>query len=390
MSSKGISKNADQKQKAPPCNIGKVEKMAMEGTLPRNKLQSGLEQASVSPANSNENQPSYRDEDDLGQMQQDGPVDENSPHQPDKAIGSIESNDIEMRDLSPSHAENDQRQSAQSNRPDKANRPTESEPLDPNATVDGWDTLRGSTFVIVQEGPPHVARFTFRYEPNYTSDRFANTTDEDFRISAIQDRTASGKKVYRLQNLTRSPCSWVKIRWTGLKEEDKAKCKVVKGFSWISKTEFVRLCHGCEETARAKIKELWDRQEEQYATWVKSQPGSEGRSRGTRADPVSLDEEMEPVDSPSPPRSGPNNAPLNESPIRKTPEARGQTPVVKFSKEDFMQERGINEGWDTMNPTERETREVIARALYQVHKATLLENNGEEITGLTTPDGRVE
>ncbi|KAJ5267292.1 hypothetical protein N7478_010100 [Penicillium angulare] len=107
----------------------------------------------------------------------------------------------------------------------KANRPTESEPLDPNATVDGWGTLRGSTVVIVQEGPTHAARFTFRYEPNYTNDRFANTTDKDFRISAIRDRIASGKKVYRCTtaNLagiygalyentgsrasTRSPCS---------------------------------------------------------------------------------------------------------------------------------------------------------------------------------------
>ncbi|KAJ5267427.1 hypothetical protein N7478_010235 [Penicillium angulare] len=167
-------------------------------------------------------------------MHQDAPMDDNSTHQPDRAIPSVEAYDIEMQDFSPSCANNDQRQSAQSNRPDvqsdhpppevsspqsqdtaglvegfkclaiidtrgkkKANRPTESESLDPNATVDGWGTLRGSTFVIVQEGPPYAAKFTFRYEPNYTNDCFASITDEDFRVSAIRDRTASGKKVYR-------------------------------------------------------------------------------------------------------------------------------------------------------------------------------------------------
>ncbi|KAJ5100961.1 hypothetical protein N7456_007013 [Penicillium angulare] len=152
-------------------------------------------------------------------MHQDASMDDNSTHQPDRAIPSVEAYDVEMQDFSPSCANNDQRQSAQSNRPDvqsdhpppelsspqsqdttdlpqmsgyhrytwekKANRPTESEPLDPNATVNGWGTLRGSTFMIVQEDQPHAAKFTFRYEPNYTNDRFASTTDEDFRISAI-------------------------------------------------------------------------------------------------------------------------------------------------------------------------------------------------------------
>ncbi|KAJ5267706.1 hypothetical protein N7478_010514 [Penicillium angulare] len=232
MSSTGISKRPDPKPKVSPSNVDNVVKMAENGSLSADKFQSGVEQASISPANSNQNQISYPDGDDLGRMHQDAPVEENSPHQPDKAIPSIESDDIEMKDLSPSRADNDQRESAQSNRPDvqsdhphpevsssqsqdtagliegfkclavidtprkkKAKCPTEGEPLDPNATVDGWGTLRGSTFVIVQEGPPHAAKFTFRYEPSYTNDRFASTTDEDFRISAIRDRTASGKKV---------------------------------------------------------------------------------------------------------------------------------------------------------------------------------------------------
>ncbi|KAJ5100894.1 hypothetical protein N7456_006946 [Penicillium angulare] len=361
MSSTGISKRPDPKAKVAPSNVDNVVKMAENGSLSANKFQSGVEQALVYPANSNENQISYPDGDDLGRMHQDAPVEENSPHQPDKVIPSVESDDIEMQDFSPSRANNDQRQSAQSNRPDvqsdhpppevsssqsqdtdglvegfkclavidtrgkkKANRPTEGDPLDPNATVDGWGTLRGSTFVIVQEGPPHAAKFTFRYEPNYTNDRFANTTDKDFRISAIRDRTASGKKVYRYttanvagiygalientgsETSTRSPCSWVKILWKGLRDDDKKTCQVamvkdddkemckvamvkdddkerykLAGFSWIPKCEFVRFCGG-REAAEETIKQVWDNQENQYAAWAENQPGSGGRRRGTK------------------------------------------------------------------------------------------------------------
>lgn len=490
MSSRGVSKNADPKPKASSSNVGKVEQMAMDGSYSAQKLQSGMQQASISPANFNENQASSPNEDDAGQTQQGAPVGENPVRQPDEAIPSIEADDIEMEDLGPSHANNDQRQSSQNNRSDvqgnpshpkvsssqgqdtaglveglkclaiidprgkkKASCPTESKPLDPNTIVDGWGTLRGSTFVIVQEGPPHAARFVFKFEPNYTNDRLANITDKDLRISEIQDRTASGKKVFRYttanvagiygavfentgpRTSTRSPCSWVRIVWQNLRDDDKGRCRVSQGYSWIPKSDFARFCHG-REAAEETIKEVWDNQENQYAAWAKNQPGFGGRSRGTtpcplnaslgrlrqrratsrfqtpdlrgsspdddrnntspsqrnnqagtRSDPVSLDEEPDDVVSPTRPRSRPADAPSNESGNRHTAEARGQTPTVKFSKADFMQKRGSKEDWDNLSPSEKEAREVVAEALYQIYRETMLQNNGEEVKSLSTPDG---
>ncbi|KAJ5267291.1 hypothetical protein N7478_010099 [Penicillium angulare] len=61
MSSTGISKRPDPKAKVFPSNVGKVEQMAIDGSYLAGKLQSGLEQTSISPANSNENQISYAD-----------------------------------------------------------------------------------------------------------------------------------------------------------------------------------------------------------------------------------------------------------------------------------------------------------------------------------------
>ncbi|KAJ5267705.1 hypothetical protein N7478_010513 [Penicillium angulare] len=208
------------------------------------------------------------------------------------------------------------------------------------------------------------------------------------------------------------------------------------GFSWIPKCEFVRFCHG-HEAAEETIKEVWDNQENQYAAWAENQPGSGGRSRGTtpcplnaslgrlrqrratsrlrtpsvrgssltsdtnstsppsprnnragtRFNPVSLDEEPDDVISPTRPKSGPVNAASNESDNHNSAEARGQTPTVKFSEADFMQTRGMKEGWKDLTPSEREAREVVAEALYKVYRETMLQNNGEEVQGLIASEG---
>ena len=39
-----------------------------------------------------------------------------------------------------------------------------------DAVVDGWGKLRGSTFVILQYGPRHGARYKFKYRNGYTND----------------------------------------------------------------------------------------------------------------------------------------------------------------------------------------------------------------------------
>ncbi|KAJ5267293.1 hypothetical protein N7478_010101 [Penicillium angulare] len=63
-------------------------------------------------------------------------------------------------------------------------------------------------------------------------------------------------------------------------------------------------------------------------------------------------------------------------------ETRGQAPTVKFSQADSMRKQGIKGGWGNLSPSEKEAREVVAEVLYEIYKATMLQNNGEEAQGL--------
>ncbi|KAJ5938316.1 hypothetical protein N7466_001450 [Penicillium verhagenii] len=427
------------------------------------------------------------------QTQQNAPVHDNSTPNPDSPIPSIEQGDIEMEDLGVYRRTEDQSAPTQNDRLDVPNDPnhsdvrssreqsvgslgrgfnrlaildppkgknqgriTQSPAPDPKDIVDGWGTWRGNSgFVIVQEGPPEAARFTFKLRSKYSNERTANISDKQLRISEIRDLGVGGKKPYRYtsENVagvfgaafedtgvrisTRNPCSWARVEWQGLRDEDMIKCKITEGYSWIPKTDFERLCHGREAT-EAKIKEVWDSQEQQYAAWAQKRPGSENRSRattpcplnaslirlqqqkatsrratsrfrtpdlrisapavdddgtpplsrqndvtGTRSNPVSLDEESQNVNSPAPSGLTPAIATSRELNNQGTPGPHGQTPIFEFSKAEFMKKR--SEKWKDMNPSEREKEEVISEALYELHRATMLQGGAREVVDLSTP-----
>ena len=474
-------------------SIDKFRKVAEDESLSQQKSKSANQQSIVSDTNLSKSTKSYPDEDNSDQTKQNAPVDDDSTPHPDKPIQSIEG-DIEMTDFAATRKAEDQREPTQNGSLDVQNDPnhsdmrssreqsvgslrrgfkclaildppmknnkgriTQSPAPDPNEIVDGWGTWRGnSTFVIVQEGPPEAARFIFKLRSKYSNERTANISDKELRISEIRDPGVGGKKPYRYtsENVagvfgaafedtgvkisTRNPCSWARVEWQGLREEDMIKCKITEGYSWIPKSDFERLCYGREAT-EAKIKETWDNQEQQYAAWAQKRPGSENRSRattpcplnaslirlrqqkatsrratsrlrtpdiristpavddngtpppsrqndvaGTRSNPVSLDEEAENVNSPAPSGLTPAIATPNELNHRDTPGPQGQLPIVEISRAEFMKKRG-SEKWKDIDPSERERQEVIAEALYELYRATILQGSAREVVDSSTP-----
>ncbi|KAJ5642767.1 hypothetical protein N7490_006767 [Penicillium lividum] len=519
MPSNGVSKPISSKSG----NIDRFRKVAEDESLSQQKSESGNGQAIVSDATLNKSTRSYHNEDSSDQTQQNIPVDDISAPHPEKPIRSIEDN-IEMEDFGATRKAEDQREPTQNGTLDVQSEPnrssvrssreqsvgslgrgfkclaildppmknnkgriTQSPAPDPNEIVDGWGTWRGnSTFVIVQEGPPEAAWFTFKLRSKYSNERTANIsdcwyhqlgtvytvkwtahvssksgseypsipyaeaaawrkvtrvypdTDKELRISEIRDLGVGGKKPYRYtsENVagvfgaafedtgvrisTRNPCSWARVEWQGLREEDMIKCKITEGYSWIPKSDFERLCYRREAT-EAKIKETWDNQEQQYAAWAQKRPGSENRSRATTPCPlnaslirlqqqratsrratsrlrtpdiristpavddnVSLDEEAENVNSPAPSGLTPAVATSRELNNRGTPGPQGQTPIFEFRKADFMKNRG-SEKWKDMDPSERERQEVIAEPLYEIYRATMLQGGAREVVDSSTP-----
>ncbi|KAJ5100962.1 hypothetical protein N7456_007014 [Penicillium angulare] len=107
---------------------------------------------------------------------------------------------------------------------------------------------------------------------------------------------------------------------------------------------------------------------------------------GTRFNPVSLDEEPDNFVSPTSLEPRHTNTASSESDNRNIAETRGQAPTVKSSRADFTRKQGIKEDWGNLSPSEEEAGEVVAEALYEIYKATMLQNNGEEVKGLTVSD----
>jgi hypothetical protein len=105
---------------------------------------------------------------------------------------------------------------------------------------------------------------------------------------------------------------------------------------------------------------------------------------GTRSNPVSLDEGMENVNSPAPSGATPAIATSNGMNNRDTSGPQSQTPTVEFSRAEFMKKRG-SEKWKDMDLSERQKQEVIAEALYEIYKATMLQGGAREAADLSTP-----
>ncbi|KAJ5654920.1 hypothetical protein N7490_001923 [Penicillium lividum] len=489
MPSDGVTKKSISKSE----HIEKLQKTvekAKKGALSRQKLESGDQQAIVSDANPNMKTKSYPDENHSDQIQRNTPVDDNSTPHHDKPIQSIEVEEIEMEDLGANRDTEDQPESMQNNTLDVPSKPnlssvrssreqsvgslargfkclavldppkknnkdriTHSPAPDPEDVVDGWGTWRGkSTFVIVVEGPPESARFTFKLRSGYTNERTANISDKELRVTEIRDKGVGGRKPYRytIENVagvfgavfedtgvrfsTRNSCSWARVEWQGLREEDMIKCKVTEGYSWIPKSDFQRLCHG-REAAEEKIKEVWDHQEGQYVAWARKQPRSENRCRSTtpcplnnslkrlqqqratsrlrtpdirisslsddgcgtpppnqrnnvtstRSNPVSLDEDTESVNSDASSGSTTTTATLNGITDRDLSRPQGQLPIIEISRAKFIRERR-SEDWKDMDPSEREIAEVRAHALYDIYKAKMLQDKEVVIKDLDMPD----
>ncbi|KAJ5330506.1 hypothetical protein N7476_000289 [Penicillium atrosanguineum] len=432
MPSNGVSKPSGSRTD----NIDRLRKAAEHGSLSSEKSESANQQAIVSDANPSTSTKPYPDENEAEQTQQNASVDDNPIPPCDMAIPSIEKHDIEMTDFGANRKTEDHQEPTQNgalgvqsetNRSDvrssreqsigslgrgfkclaildprmknNTGRLTQSQHADPNDIVDGWGTWRGkSTFVIVREGPPEAARFTFKLRSGYANDRTANISDKDFRISEIKDRGVDGRKTFRytsenvagvfgtafedtgVRMSTRNPCSWARVEWQGLREEDMIRCKVSEGYSWIPKSDFERFCKGREAT-EAKLKEVISAP----AVDNNGTPPSSRRNEiaGTSSNPVRLDEEMENVNSPAPSETTPAIATSNGMSKRDTPEPQSQTPIVEFSRAEFMKKRG-SEKWKDMDPSEREKEEVRAEALYEIYKATMLEGGAREAVDSST------
>jgi hypothetical protein len=127
--------------------------------------------------------------------------------------------------------------------------------------------------VIIQCGPRQAAKYRFEYRPNYKNEEMDNISDQEVRTSSLRDKDSTKKKKKKKNwrysrdsilgicgvtygvtseghNLYKEymtdPSVWVQIKWTGLNSQDQKK--LVRGCSWIPRSEFTRFCGGKRTT----------------------------------------------------------------------------------------------------------------------------------------------
>ncbi|OGE46546.1 hypothetical protein PENARI_c197G07871 [Penicillium arizonense] len=316
-----------------------------------------------------------------------------------------------------------------------------------DAVVDGWGTLRGSTFVILQYGPRHGARYKFKYRNGYTNDDMNNISQRELRISQIKASPRSKVWRYTKHNVVgiygiaseerknsdkeykSDPCSWLKIKWKDLKSEDTDNMQ--NSCSWIPRSDFTRFCNG-KRAADAKIKEVWEKQEERYLRVLQSDAGRGNEDRSPTPCPLGSAARQSPERQPArrlnspaiqhssagqhevPPSSTANLHPGTGSPANpinldgdeaphnpvssgaalnsntnavqnKSNLAIGQRAIL--TEAEFIAEREKAEGWDDLDDMQRERRLTVAKAMYDLYQDTIAQNMQSQ-GSVNTPIGQ--
>ncbi|KAJ5337424.1 uncharacterized protein N7506_005446 [Penicillium brevicompactum] len=453
-SSGGVNKTSTGNTKGKKSHLPEMVERDKEGQLPPGLMERVAAQASISQGRHSPDNPS--DTYDGGQLDDNGPIDQanSSPPSDSSVVKSIERDDTPMHDAGtgssssgherPPAAGHSQNQDDLSPSARGTTEPEEPEllaTLDPSndeeesdALVDGWGTLRGSSFVILQYGPRHGARYKFKYRHGYTNAFMNSMSESSLRISQIKVSPRSKVWRYTKNNVVgiygiaseerknpnkkykSDPCTWLKIKWKDLKSEDTDK---MQDFcSWIPRSDFIRFCNG-KRAADAKIKEVWDKQEERYQRVLQSDTGrgSEDRSPtpcplGSAARQSLPREQTRRLSSPATqflsagqyeippsstaqlhPRQGSSTNPINldgdeapHNPVSSGAALNSNTNAVQNksnlaigqrairTEAEFIAEREKDEGWHDLDDIQRETRLTVAKAMYDLYRDTIAQN----------------
>ncbi|KAK9846701.1 hypothetical protein MYU51_001387 [Penicillium brevicompactum] len=448
----GVTKNSTPK--ANKSHLPEMEQLANDNLISSQKIDSAAAQASISQGR----HPTHNSSDahDGGQLGDSGPIGQanSSPPPSGSVVESIERDDTPMHDAGTGSSSSGHERPPATGNPQNQNDlspssrgtivPKEPEllaTLDPSndeeesdALVDGWGTLRGSSFVILQYGPRHGARYKFKYRHGYTNAFMNSMSESSLRISRIKVSPRSKVWRYTKNNVVgiygiaseerknpnkkykSDPCTWLKIKWKDLKSEDTDKMQ--DSCSWIPRSDFIRFCNG-KRAADAKIKEVWDKQEERYQRVLQSDTGrgSEDRSPtpcplGSAARQSLPREQTRRLSSPATqfvsagqyeippsstaqlrPRQGSSTNPINldgdeapQNPVSSGAALNSNTNAVQNksnlaigqrairTEAEFIAEREKDEGWHDLDDIQRETRLTVAKAMYDLYRDTIAQN----------------
>lgn len=456
-SNSGVKKSSHTKDDH--SKLVELDELAKKDSISSAKIQRAAGQADVRDKRRSTDKPPELH--DGGQPNHVGSIDQGSSSMPlhNSVIESIERDDTPMPEAGPLNQAGEGSSSNVHERPSMAGHPQyrnnlspqargASEPRDPEllasldpsdddeeagSVVDGWGTLRGSTFVILQYGPRHGARYKVKYKHGYTNGHMKNISKKSLRISQLTAGPDNESWRYTKHNVVgiygvaseerkkpnseckSDPCTWLKIKWKDLWPEDTKKTQY--SCSWIPRSDFLRFCNG-KRAADAKIKEVWGKQEERYHRVLQSDAGRRNEDRSPTPCPLGSAARQSPERqptrlnspaiylSPTPqdevhhsftaqlrPGQGASANPINleedEAAHNRASSgaALSSNPNTVHNMSDlvigqrairteaeFIAQWEKRERWDQMDDIQREARLTVAQAMYDLYKDTITRN----------------
>jgi hypothetical protein len=412
-------------------SLEKLEQGMNDGTISREKLNAGLEQSLIkdhtgqAPINSEQSSRSNNN-----------PPEEVAPHHPPHFVISKpkETEDVEMQYLEPKTADQtypcliedgispeaeEQRQKTPAHqyssvesealqnevstadqledgclavltpkeKKGKGSKSTGDKEYDENVVIDGWGTLNGSSFVIIQDGPFKYASYRFERRKGCDYPEEVYISSETARISHMKDKGPSGKDVprYTKENFVgiygivcsdgKGKSTWMKVKWKNIRSGDDAK--LVRGCSWEPKFELVRFFGGPKATEE-KRKEIWRNQKKRYADYqrgVAPEFDSQGRSvYGRSPTPcppeITIEQYRQDQEEKQDRVTAKIKAETLNSFRQQSDNLQSDKSAIK-TKEEFMEQKMKGDEWEKLSDLEKEKRKVELEALYDVYLETV-------------------
>ncbi|KAJ5414846.1 hypothetical protein N7509_000180 [Penicillium cosmopolitanum] len=258
---------------------------------------------------------------------------------------------------------------------------------DEDVVIDGWGTLNGSSFVIIQDGPFKYASYRFERRKGYSDPDKVYISDEAARISRLKDKEPSGKMIprYTRENFVgiygivcsngKRKSTWMKVKWKNIGSGDDEN--LVRGCSWEPKTELVRFWGG-KKASEEKTNEIWENQKKRFADYQKGVApkfDSQGRSVYERSPtPCPPDMTIDQYRQDRKEKQDRDAAKIKtETPNgfrRQADNLQSDKSAIK-TKEEFMEQKMKGDEWEKLSDLDKEKRKVELEALYDVYLETV-------------------
>ncbi|RDH26444.1 hypothetical protein BDQ94DRAFT_177804 [Aspergillus welwitschiae] len=270
-----------------------------------------------------------------------------------------------------------------------------------NGVADAWFMMLAAEKLIVRYGPKRAGKYVIQSGKGHKFDGLQQVSDKESRLWSVMDRDKRGIKHRRYgpENIegivgvailerppnpesSKAPTTYVKLKWTNMKEEDKHLCR--GGTNWITRKDLIHITN--EELATRSPTpcppDVWQRVKRERSHVQRGQSSITAKREATASpapDTISAESndssEMQPG---NPVRLTPIEGATGAATDSTTPSDKPASHIT-FSRKDYVERMTNSMALDKTDMPARVKALALIEANYTVYKGHLLANGGVEV-----------